>query len=295
MSVVIARDPSAAKHLVYAWPDPVPWGAEVVCAEDEVAILCPDWTVGEQLGPGRHKISMLSRTTYALLFFVRTAPFSAPFDHVLGVFDRTKGSVAQVHYAGSVAVKVGDPLLLCSQVMGVTAHDLAGGVLRSASNSVTKALHVMINKVLNTHPAVSVLATPVAVTQLVHMTASGNPMAIAVNGIEFLGFERVSVAVDGGTPIPAALDDERLLADPSDATMRVGATTKMHVETNSSVLLEAKTEQHITAGAHVLVYGQDGLWHAGTVHQFRDGRYEVSLDGMTNGTWVNATRVRLPM
>jgi hypothetical protein len=292
MSVVIARDPSVAKHLVYAWPDPVPWGAEVVCAEDEVAILCPDWTVGEQLGPGRHKISMPNRNTYVLLFFVRTVPFSAPFDHMLGVFDRTKGSVAQIHYAGSVSVKVGDPLLLCSQVMGVTAHDLAGGVLRSASNSVTKALHVMINKILNTHPAVSVLGTPMAVTQLVHMTASGNPMAIAVSGIEFLGFERVTVSVDGGAPIAAALDDERLLADPTDATVRVGSTTKIHVDSN--VLLEAKTEQHITAGAHVLVYGQDGLWHAGTVHQFRDGRYEVSLDGMKNGTWVDAARVRLP-
>jgi hypothetical protein len=278
MSVVIARDPSVAEQIVHAWPEPVPWGAELVCRDDEVAIVCPDWTVGDQLGPGRHKLTMPNRSTHVLVYFVRTVPFSAPFDHLIGVFDRTKGGVAQIHYTGSVAVKIGDPLLLCSQILGVPARDLGGGVLRSASNSVTKALQVMVYKILHAHPAASVLATPTAVTQLVHMTASGNPMAIAVNGVEFLGFEHVSVAVDGGPLIAAAVDDERLLAEPTDATLRP----------------ETRAAEHFAAGAQVLVYGIDGLWHAGTVHQFRDGRYEVSVDGMKNATWVDAGRVRLP-
>jgi hypothetical protein len=279
MSVVIARDPSVAEQIVHAWPEPVPWGAEVVCREDEVAIVCPDWTVSDQLGPGRHKLSFPSRPTYVLVYFVRTTPFSAPFDHFLPVFDRTKASVAQIHYTGSVLVKVGDPLLLCSQIIGVPARDLSGGVLRSASNSVTKALQVMVYKLLTSHPAVSVMSSPAAVTQLVHMTASGNPMAIAVSGIEFISFEQIGVSVDGGPLIQATLEDERLLAEPSEATLRVDPKTP---------------PPRFVAGTHVLVYGVDGLWHAATVHQFRDGRYEVFLDGMSNGTWVDPARVRLP-
>jgi hypothetical protein len=279
MSVVIARDPSVAEQIVYAWPEPVPWGAELVCRDDEVAIVCPDWTVSEQLGPGRHKLSLPNRSTYALIYFVRTTPFSAPFDHFLPVFDRTKSGVVQIHYTGSVLVKVGDPLLLCSQIIGVPSRDLSGGVLRSASSSVTKALQVMVYKILSSHPAVSVMTSPAAVTQLVHMTSSGNPMAIAVNGIDFIGFEEIGVSVDGGPLIQATLDDERLLAEPSEATLRVDAKTP---------------PPRLSAGTQVLVYGADGLWHAATVHQFRDGRYEVFLDGMSNGTWVDPARVRMP-
>lgn len=279
MSVVIARDPSVAEQIVHAWPEPVPHGAEVVCRDDEVAIVCPDWTVADQLGPGRHKLSFPGRATHMLIYFVRTTPFSAPFDHVLPVFDRTKSSVVQVRYTGSVLVQIGDPLLLCSQVIGVPAHDLGGGVLRSASSSVTKALQVMVHKLLSLHPAVSVLSSPAAVTQLVHMTASGNPMAIAVSGVDFIGFEAIGVSVDGGPMVHATLDDERLKADPSDATLRVDPNTP---------------PPRFTAGTQVLVYGVDGLWHAATVNQFRDGRYEVFLDGTSNGTWVDPARVRLP-
>ncbi|HWN69542.1 MAG TPA: hypothetical protein VNM90_17995 [Haliangium sp.] len=280
MSVVIARDPSVADQIVHAWPEPVPWGAELVCRDDEVAIVCPEWTVSEQLGPGRHKLSIPNRSAYVLVYFVRTTPFSAPFDHHLPVFDRTTSSVAQIHYTGSVLVKVGDPLLLCSQIIGVPARDLGGGVLRSASNSVTKALQVMVYKLLSIHPAASVMSAPAAVTQLVHMTSSGNPMAIAVNGIDFLGFEQIGVSVDGGPMVQATLDDELLMSEPSDATLRVDTTNT--------------PPPRFTAGTHVLVYGVDGLWHAATVHQFRDGRYEVALDGMSSGTWVDPARVRLP-
>lgn len=276
MSVVVARAPAMADQLVCAWPDPVPWGAELVCGEDEVAVVCPDWLIGEQLGPGRHTIAPPSPSTYTLAYFVLTKPISAPFDHTIAVFDRTTGNVAQVRYAGSVSVMVGDAILLCSQIIGVPVHDLGGGVLRSASNSVAKAIEVMIHKILNTTLAVGSLATPTVVTQLVHMTASGNPMAIAVNGIDFLGFERVSLSVDGGTPIHANLDEEALSAPPDDKTLRV----------------DPGSEQQFAAGAHVLVYGSDGLWHAATVHQCRDGGYEVAIDGMTSPTWVEASRVR---
>ena len=45
-------------------------------------------------------------------------------------------------------------------------------------------------------------------------------------------------------------------------------------------------------GAHVLVYWNDGLWHAGTIRQFRDGNYEVALDGLAGAAWVPADHVR---
>lgn len=277
MSVVVARDQSIADQLVFVWPEPLPWGAELVCTEDDVAVICPDWTVGEQLGPGRHTVSLPNPANHILAFFIRTSPMTVPFENIIGVFDRSAGKMVSVHYAGKVSVKISDPVLLCRQVLGVPSQDLSAGVLRSAASSVNKALQVMINKVVMASPAVSALANPATISQLVHMTASGNPMAIAVSGVEFLRFEEMSLAVDGGPHIRGNVELEVAAASPTDATVRVDQETG---------------PQHLPSGAHVLVYWNDGLWHAGTVRQFRDGSYEVALDGLSAAAWVPADHVR---
>ncbi|ACY17932.1 hypothetical protein [Haliangium ochraceum] len=278
--IVVARDPAWADELVVAWPEPVPWNAEIVCGEDEVAVVCIDWMVGDQLGPGRHTLNMHNPSSYVSVYFVRTAPATASFDEQVSVFDRTTGKMSQVQYTGAVTVQVGDPMLLCSQFLGVPAQELGTGVRRSASASIAAALKVMIHKVLASSPQVSVLATPNAVTQLVYMTASGNPMAIAVNGIDFLGFEQLALAVDGGQAVQAALSEERAAAEPGPATLRLDTSND---------------EAVFAVGDDVLVYVEDsGRWHAGKVHQILDAGYEVAIDGSSDLTWVEASRVRAP-
>ena len=277
MSVAVARDSSRAGDLVCAWPEPIAWNTEAVCGDDDVIIVCTDWNVVDQLGPGRHALQPPNPQSHIAAYFVRTTPVSADFEHVVALFDRTKGAMSSLHYSGSVMVRVGDPLLLCSQIIGVPTIDLGAGILRSASSSVIKALEVMIHKLLQTNPSIAALATPKQVSHLVHLTASGNPMAIAVNGIEFLSFERVSVSVDGGTAVHIT-DQETLARAASD----------------SGHSLEIAPEETFVNGASVLVYGNDGLWHAGTVQGVRDGGYDVTVGGAQASTWVEASRVRSP-
>ncbi|GAB4557587.1 MAG: hypothetical protein Tsb0020_01850 [Haliangiales bacterium] len=275
MSVVVARDPSTVGDLVCAWPSPIPWSAEAVCESDDVIIVCTDWNVVDQLGPGRHALQPPNPQSHIAAYFVKTTPASASFEHMVSVFDRATGMPSSIHYSGSVTVRVGDPLLLCSQLIGVPTTDLAAGILRSASSSVVKALEVMIHKLLYANTAVASLASPSLVSQLVHMTASGNPMAIAVNGIDFLKFERISVSVNGGTAVHIT-DEDALASAASDSGHNI----------------ELTSDEPFASGVSVLVYGDDGLWHAGTVQGFRDGGYEVVVGGADASTWVEASRVR---
>ena len=277
MSVVAARDPSTADKLVFVWPEPLPWGTELSCGENEVVVVCPDWTVGEQLGPGRHTLSTPNPSSRALVFFVRTTPETIPFENVVGIFDRSAGKLVSIHYSGLISIKVGDPLRLCNQILGVPSQDLSTGLLRSAASSVIKALHVMITKVVAVSPSVSALATPAGVGQLVHLTASGNPMAIAVSGVEFIRFDELSLSIDGGAPIRATLE---------------GGGQPNRAATAETVRASQEITPRIPTGAHVLVYWNDGLWHAGTVQQYRDGSYEVAIDGLSTVTWIRADYVR---
>lgn len=280
---VVARDQSTADKLVFVWPEPVSWGVELSCTEDEVAVICPDWIVGEQLGPGRHTVNLPSPANHILVYFVRTAPVTVPFESVTGVFDRSSGALVPVHYTGSMSVKVGDPLLLCREVLGVPSQDLSAGVLRSAASSMNKALQVMIKKVVMASPAVSALAAPTTVSQLIRMTASGNPMAIAVSGLEFLRFEEFNLSVDGGAAVRGNVEHVPAVGA-TDETVRVS-----HGQGQGQ---GQDTGPHIPLGAHVLVYWNDGLWHAGTIRQFREGSYEVALDGLAGVAWVPADHVR---
>ncbi len=284
MNAVIARGPSAAGQLVFLWPEPIPWGTELRCGDEEVVVVCPDWEVGEQLGPGSHTLNLSKRATHILAYFIRTSPMSVGFDHVIQVFDRKSGAMAGVRYAGSIAVQVGEPILLCKQVIGVPAHDLGTGVVRSVSNSITKALEVMIHKLISVNPGAGALTNANALSQLVTMTASGNPMAIAVSGIDFLGFEHISLSVDGATPIHANVNSA-LIQQTSIAEGPVQSAVQP-VENDSTP---------IPSGTSVLVYWTDGRWHSGVVRSFRDGGYDVNIDGSTAPTWVQASHVRLTL
>ncbi|MEM9491836.1 MAG: hypothetical protein AAGC55_22010, partial [Myxococcota bacterium] len=198
MSVVIARDETTAGHIIFPWPEPIPWGAELVCSEDEVAIICPNWTVGDKLGSGRHTISPPNPQSHVMAYYIRTTAEEVLFERTLTVIDRQSSRTVPVKCAGRAKIRIGDPTLMCHQIVGLPYHDLATGVLRSAASSLAKVFQHVISKVCMTSPSATTIASLDAVKQLVQMAANANPMAIAVSGLELVQFEEFKLLLDGG-------------------------------------------------------------------------------------------------
>lgn len=311
MSVVVTRDESSASKIIFPWPDPVPWGAELVCSDDEVAIICPNWQVGDQLGPGRHTISPPNPQSHITAYFVRTTAEIIDFARTIAVIDRGSNQAAQVAYQGKANIKVGDPTLMCHQLVGLPYHDLATGVLRSAVNSLGKVFQHVITKVCMSSPSVSTIASHDAVAQLVQMAANANPMAIAVTGLELVNFDEFRLSVNGEKPIdwlpgstsgehkttPIVLSDGEgpkttpLTPVTGPKTAKLPAAESPREETGERSI-ENGPEKPLPAGSKALVYGNDGLWHAAVVQQYRAGRYQVTPEGGDTPIWVPATQVR---
>lgn len=201
MSVVVARDQSTASQLIFPWPSPVPWGAEVVCAESEVAILCPNWEVGEKLGPGRHKVSHGNPQAHVLAYFINTNEQVVPFERQISLIERSTGQPVLVRFFGGVRIKVGDPEFMCHQLVGLPYHDLTTGVLRSVELSVSRSFERMMAKLCMAMATVSDMANPGSVAQLVNLVASTHPLAIAVAGLEFIRFEQFGLSVGKGEAV----------------------------------------------------------------------------------------------
>lgn len=337
MSLVIARDESTAQQIIFPWPDPLPWGAELVCKDDEVAIVCPNFQVGEQLGPGRHTISPPNPQSHILAYFVRTTAELVVFDRTVTVVDRQSNQTVPVSYEGKANIKVGDPTLMCHQLVGLPYHDLATGVLRSATNSLAKVFQHVITKVCMSSPSVSTIASPEAVAQLVQMAANANPMAIAVTGLELVNFEDFRLSVNGENPIewmPGSLSGENVKTTPlligehtgevaiNESSNTPPKTAKLHPvkgpttaklpavteskapsaraasqpnnarQTGERAAVDDSQEQPLPAGSRVLVYGNDGLWHAATIQQYNNGRYQLTAEGGATPIWVPANQVR---
>ena len=313
---VVARDESTAPHIIFPWPDPLPWGVELVCSDDEVAIICPNWQVGEQLGPGRHTISPPNPQSHILAYFVRTTAEIISFDKTISVIDRGTNQTVRVAYEGRAKIKVGDPTLMCHQLVGLPYHDLATGVIRSAQNSLGKVFQHVITKICMASPSISTIASNDAVAQLVQMGANANPMAIAVTGLELVNFEEFRLSIDGDEPIEwaaNALDAEDAKTSQLELEKKIPSkTARLHspvlssgpktarlppaddspAETTGEKVLEEPEEETLPVGAKVLVYGNDGLWHAATVQQYSDGRYSVTAEGGNTPVWVPANQVR---
>ena len=79
---VLARDAVATDHLVYAWPFPIGPECRRWPGRREQVVMCPAWTVGERLGPGRHRWRTPDPSRPVAAFFVLTAPVEVSFDMV---------------------------------------------------------------------------------------------------------------------------------------------------------------------------------------------------------------------
>ena len=201
MSVVVARDENTAGHLVFPWPSPLPWGAELVCAEHEVAIICPNWEVGERLGPGRHTISPPNPQSHILAYFFNVAPQKVPFERYIAVMDRASGQPVTVRFFGTIQIKIGNPVLMCHQVVGLPYHDFSTGILRSVGISISKSFSRLIAKLAAASPSVKDIASQGTAAQLVSLVSTTNPMAVAVAGIEMIKVEQFGLAIANVPPV----------------------------------------------------------------------------------------------
>lgn len=365
MSVIVARDQSTAGHIVYPWPEPVPWGATLICADSEVAVICPNWELGEQVGPGRHPVSPPNPQSYTLVYFISTVPKSVQFDRTIAVVDGKTGQPVGVRFFGSAQIKIADPLLICHQVVGLPYHDLTTGIMRSAELSICRTFQNMILRLCMAHATVLALASADSVSQIVNMAAGANPMTVAVAGLELVRFEKFGIAVAGREPIAwkagpapqqvgsanlgthASSDLDELTQRTSEPNLQTGARPMVQagqvpgLQTGAQPPASAQPalqqgfhasgppgpqamgtpprpppipgsparrktpplgspivpilqsgEAPLPAGSQVLVYWNDGLWHAATIRHFEGGRYQVSIKGSDTLAWVQASQIR---
>jgi hypothetical protein len=196
---VIARDQVASDHLVYAWPFPIGPECEISCNDDEKVVMCPAWTVGDCLGPGRHhwRTPDPSRPTSA--FFVLTAPVEVSFDMTTMFLIPTTGQPVRLRAAGSLQVQCPDPSLLIAQFVGLPFDTVNDGILRSVTRSVERMLARLLTR------RVVMAATPMAVTDpqmmpsIIEELIAYNPTAGAVFGVDLIRMGHLTIAADDGS------------------------------------------------------------------------------------------------
>ncbi len=197
---VIARDAVASDHLVYAWPFPIgPEEHEVVCADDEQVVMCPAWTVGNLLSPGRHRWRTPDPTRPVHTFFVLTAPVEVSFDMVTMFIVPTTGEGVRLRATGSLQVRCTDPALLIAQFVGLPFDLVNEGILRSVSRSVERMLARLLTR------RVIMAGTAHAVTDMqmhahiIEELVAYNPAAGAVFGVELVRMGHLSILADDGS------------------------------------------------------------------------------------------------
>jgi hypothetical protein len=196
---VIARDQVASDHLVYAWPFPIGPECEVTCAEDEKVVMCPSWTVGDCLGPGRHMWRTPDPTRPVSAYFVLSTPVEVSFDMTTMFMIPTTGQPVRLRAAGSMQVQCPDPSLLIAQFVGLPFDSVNDGILRSVSRSIERMLARLLTR------RVVMAGTPLAVTDpqmmpsIIEELIAYNPTAGAVFGVDLIRMGHLTICSDDGS------------------------------------------------------------------------------------------------
>jgi hypothetical protein len=209
MTALLARDAVASDHLVYAWPFPIGPECEVSCGDDEQVVMCPAWTVGDRLGPGRHLWRSPDPMRPVSAFFVRVAPVEVAFDMTTSFVIPTTGQPVRLRAVGSLQVQCGDPGLLIAQFVGLPFDTVNEGILRSVSRSIERMLARLLTR------RVVMAASPVAVSDpgmlpgIVEELVAYNPTAGAVFGVELIHMGQLAIAADDGSAPYLAMPNQR--------------------------------------------------------------------------------------
>ena len=194
---MIARDAVAADQLVYAYPYSVGPAVDVSCGADEIVVLCPAWSVGGMLGPGRHQWQSPEPGKPLAIYFVLTGPVEVPFDMVTGFVLPGTGTQVTVRATGSVLVRVGDPGMLIAQFVGLPFDRVNAGLMASVGTSVERLLGKVLPR------KIAIAGSPRAVTDpsmwapLAEELSAYNPTTGAVYGVQFVRFASLEIAQVG--------------------------------------------------------------------------------------------------
>jgi hypothetical protein len=321
--MVIARDSVATDQLVFVWPYPISGGADVACNEDEVVVMCPAWTVGDKLGPGRHAWRSPDPSKPAGAFFVLTAPVEVPFDMMTSFVVPSTQQPVRLRAAGSVLVRTGDPGLLVAQFVGLPVENLNAGLMTSVASSVARLLaRVLTRRVVMT-------GTPLAVTDpsqmgsILEELVAYNPTAGAVFGLELVRIQQLDIHADDGGQgweahsssadwrrtanghgpnphaAPAGHGSQPAIVPPPD--LAIGSTPGVvsgeigvvsgEINPRPTTLAPQNEVLVLTPGSRVLVAGPDGRLHAAVVRQHAQGYYELEIGATGETVWVPESQV----
>lgn len=196
---VIARDSFAAGNLVYAWPFPIGPECEISCSEDEQVVMCPAWTVGERLGPGRHRWRSPDPSRPVAAYFVSFGAVDVEFDMITRFALPVTGQPIWIRASGSVLVRCSDPGVLVAQFIGLPFDALDEGVRRSVARSVERMAARLLTRRVVLAGTIKAITEPSLLPEIAAELASYNPTAGAVFGIELAQVSRLYLEANDGT------------------------------------------------------------------------------------------------
>lgn len=293
MSQIVARDSVCADHLVYAWPYQVGSPVEVSCGQDEVAVMCPAWAVGANLGPGRHTWSSPDPTKPTAIYFVLTGPVEVSFDMITQFPMPGSGQMTMVRAEGSVLVRVADPAMLVAQFVGLPFDRVNEGLMRSVSSSVERMLGKLLPRKVALAGTVAAVADPSTWPALVEELTQYNPAVGAVHGVAFVRFKQLTI--HGGDHngwhqhgSSGRISSSNVQGVVSGELNASNESTEKGAAPSSPALVPpaAPASPALPAGTRVLVALADGLFHSAVVRQALQGYYELDVGDTGETVWV---------
>lgn len=292
MSQIVARDSVCADHLVYAWPYQVGSSVEVSCGQDEVAVMCPAWAVGANLGPGRHTWTSPDPSKPTAIYFVLTGPVEVAFDMMTQFPMPGSGQMTMVRAEGSVLVRVADPAMLVAQFVGLPFERVNEGLMRSVSSSVERMLGKLLPRKVALAGTVAAVADPSTWPGLVEELTQYNPAVGAVHGVAFVRFKQLTI--HGGDHngwqqgASGSISSSSVQGVVSGELNASNESTEKGAAPSSPELVPPAVPAGpaLPAGTRVLVALADGLFHSAVVRQALQGYYELDVGDTGETVWV---------
>lgn len=195
---VIARDAFAAGHLVYAWPFPIGPECEVSCRDDEQVVMCPAWTIGDRLGPGRHLWRTPDPTRPVHVYFVSHGSVDVEFELITRFQLPGNAQPIQIRAGGSVLIRCGDPGVLIAQFIGLPFDSIDDGIRRSVARSVERMVARLLTRRVVMAGTIDAIVDPTMLQPIIEEIVSYNPTAGAVFGVELSQLSRLQIEANDG-------------------------------------------------------------------------------------------------